>query len=95
MGIGKILQISIPKVRLKNRDIDFVVDFIRRTSRDLNEEGVGLNIVVGNIGKKTINLDLDDIPIRELLNYVCDQADLKLVVKNNAILISNNQNSNP
>ena len=45
-SIYKKLKIVIPKVRFENRDLDFVVSFIKRTTRDLDEDGEGLNVIV-------------------------------------------------
>jgi type II secretory pathway component GspD/PulD (secretin) len=125
--VGKIykkLQIVIPKVRFDDRDLDFVVDFIKRTTRDLDDEGEGLNVIVsvdgGNSpapapaaveddglggdefgldeddgaaavapasnGKK-INLDADDIPVGEVIKYICEQVGLKYKVEEFAVII--------
>lgn len=124
-GIYKKLQIVIPKVRFEDRDLDFVVDFIKRTTRDLDEEGEGLNVIVsvndqapaaavdqapvddldaaldapidgapaapaGGGGKK-INLDADDIPVGEVIKYICDQLNLKYKVEEFAVIIGDNE----
>ena len=86
--ISKNLNVVIPKIRLNNRDLLFVVDFIRRKSRDLSDEGEGINIVLGKINtQKKVNIDLDDVPISELIRYICDQLDLKYTVEDYAVII--------
>ena len=127
-GIYKKLQIVIPKVRFEDRDLDFVVDFIKRTTRDLDEEGEGLNVIVsvndagGNDpavdapvddglgdaldaplddpaaeapvaggGGRLINLDADDIPVGEVIKYICDQLNLKYKVEEFAVIIGDNE----
>ena len=126
-GIYKKLQIVIPKVRFEDRDLDFVVDFIKRTTRDLDEEGEGLNVIVsvndnrandpavdappaddlgdalgeplnGPVGGaapvaggKLINLDADDIPVGEVIKYICDQLNLKYKVEEFAVIIGDNE----
>ena len=124
--VGKIyrkLQIVIPKVRFEDRDLDFVVDFIKRTTRDLDEEGEGLNVIVSvdsaaqaspvdvdddpladdfdgfdeplleevaASGGKKINLDADDIPVGEVIKYICEQVGLKYKVEEYAVIIGDN-----
>ncbi|MCH2205118.1 MAG: hypothetical protein MK132_04505 [Lentisphaerales bacterium] len=124
--VGKIykkLQIVIPKVRFEDRDLDFVVDFIKRTTRDLDEEGEGLNVIVSvdseaaaapagidddpladdldefdepaveevaASGGKKINLDADDIPVGEVIKYICEQVGLKYKVEEFAVIIGDN-----
>lgn len=130
-GIYKKLQIVIPKVRFEDRDLDFVVDFIKRTTRDLDEEGEGLNVIVSvndaggaaapgvdapavdalddalgdpidgpaldapaapaGGGKARINLDADDIPVGEVIKYICDQLNLKYKVEEFAVIIGDNE----
>lgn len=117
--VGKIykkLQIVIPKVRFDNRNLDFVVDFIKRSTRDLDEEGEGLNVIVSVDNKeqqaaapieddlgideevapsvstdgKKINLDADDIPVGEVIKYICEQVGLKYKVEEFAVIIGDN-----
>ena len=124
--IGKIynkLQIVIPKVRFDDRDLDFVVDFIKRTTRDLDEEGEGANVIVsvdikgndsapveedigfeddpladeldaladaGAESGSKINLDADDIPVGEVIKYICEQVGLKYKVEEYAVIIGDN-----
>ena len=127
-GIYRKLQIVIPKVRFEDRDLDFVVDFIKRTTRDLDDEGEGLNVIVsvndagandpavdapvddglgdaldapledpgGEVpvaagGGKLINLDADDIPVGEVIKYICDQLNLKYKVEEFAVIIGDNE----
>jgi hypothetical protein len=87
--INKLNTIVIPKIRFEDRDLDFVVDFLKRTSRDLDEDGEGLNIVAGNIKtKKSINLDLDDVSVIDVIRYSCKQLGLNYKVDNYMVILT-------
>ena len=127
--IGKIykkLQIVIPRVRFEDRDLDFVVNFVKRITRDLDEEGEGLNIiisvdgdgsqetpkadagfgddpltddldvlddseeVVADSGNMKITLEANDMPVGELIKYICEQVGLKYKVEEYAVIIGDN-----
>ena len=135
--LGKIyrkLKIVIPKVRFEDRDLEFVVDFIKRKTRELDDEGEGLNVIVsvddagapagdapdagpdaglgdGDLGGfdepapdagpdagaapaagggKLINLDADNMPVGEVIKYICDQLGLKYKVEEFAVIIGDN-----
>jgi tetratricopeptide (TPR) repeat protein len=125
-NIYKKLKIVIPKVRFEDRDLEFVVDFIKRTTRDLDDEGEGLNVIVSvdngagapapeaaapepdafgdepaadglgdaaapaGGGGRVINLDADDMPVGEVIKYICDQLGLKYKVEEFAVIIGDN-----
>ena len=126
-NIYKKLKIVIPKVNFKNRDLGFVVSWIKRKTKDFDEDGEGLNIIVsvdnnspeeapaeddGLDGgdafdtpdedaldegpeevagsSKLINLDADDMPVGEVIKYICDQLGLKYKVEEFAVIIGDN-----
>ena len=90
--INKKLQLVLPKVRFEDGDFDLVLDFLKRRTRDLDHKGEGLNIIFSlndkhaNLGK--VNLDADDIPVGEIIKYICNQLKLKYKVEKHAVIIS-------
>lgn len=127
-GIYKKLQIVIPKVRFVDKDLAFVVDFIKRNTREMSVDGEGLNIFVAvkpeeiesaevdpenedaeeafddeeGFGDededvegeedvasagRLINLDADNMPVGELIKYICQQLSLRYKVEEHAIII--------
>jgi hypothetical protein len=87
-SIEKVLKLKIPKLCLKERSLDFVVEFLRRKSSSLSKDGIELNIIVGDVDiAKKINLDVDNMPIGEILRYICDQLSLVYTVEDYTIII--------
>lgn len=90
-SIEKVLKLKVPKLRLKERSLDFVVEFLRRKSSSLSKDGIELNIIVGDVDiAKKINLDVDNMPIGEILRYICDQLSLTYTVEDYTIIIKEN-----
>ena len=102
-GIFKKLELVIPKVNYVNASVESVVSNIKRVTKLLDPDGVGLNIVLKiskDLGEDAsliddeesvasgVNLEFDQIPVEELLKYFCDQAGLKFRVEEYAIVIT-------
>lgn len=88
--IEKKLDIIIPKVRFIDRDVEFIADFIKRTTRDLDEEGEGLNIILGPevlSTKLRVNLDLDDVSVLNVIKFSCHQLGFSYKFDNSAVII--------
>ena len=88
--LNKKLNIIIPKVRFVNRKLDWIVDMLKRTSRDLDEEGEGINILLKADlvnAVKPVNLDLNDATIQDILRFICRKLDLSYKVEERTIII--------
>ena len=75
--ITEKLKLVIPKVRFNNKKLNFVVDSLKRTTRDLDPKKEGLNVIVG-LGIKAnplakVNIDVDQIPAGEVIRNICKQ----------------------
>ena len=93
-SVKEKLQLVIPKVRFKNKDLNFAVKFLKIQSKNLSADDVGLNVILLVRRKKgdkpkLINLDADNMSIAELIQFICTQQELEYVVEKNAILIGN------
>ncbi len=89
--IKEKLAITIPKVKFEKQTLEFAVEFIKRISRDLDLDGVGINIVLAvedkGKDKKLINLDADNMSIAELIKTICSMHGLNYKVEKHAVLI--------
>jgi hypothetical protein len=83
------LNISIPKVELHDRDLDFLVSFLKKVSRNFDPDGEGLNFAVQNkaIAKKRVSLSAQNMTIRQVLEKVSKLAGVDWVFRNNRVLI--------
>lgn len=86
------LKLIIPKVRFEDQGLKLVIDFLQRTTKDLDPKNKGLNFIVKinkNVNPQNmVNLDADNMPVGEIIKYVCDQLNLKFKVEKFAIVIS-------
>lgn len=87
--VAQKLKLILPKVRFEDRELDFVVDFLKRATKGLDPKKEGLNVII-NVNKKLgkINLDADDIPVGEIVKYICEQLQLKYKLEKFALIIS-------
>ena len=84
------LKIVIPKVKFKDSSIDDVVKFIKKSSKNLDTNGTGVNIILMKnkaLEKAKINLDADNMPVGEVIKYVCQQVKAPYKVEKHAIII--------
>ena len=89
--LNKQLNLIIPKVRFMDRDLDFAVDFLKRISRDLSKDEVGINIILSvQSHNLKLNLNLDNVPVGELIQYICLQLGLTYKVQENTVIIRDN-----
>ncbi len=85
--MDKKLRIVIPKVRFENRDITFVEDFLKRVTRDLTNDGQGVNIIIRldrNVPK--INIDANNMCVKDLIKYLAEQLGVDYRISEHAIV---------
>jgi beta-lactamase regulating signal transducer with metallopeptidase domain len=72
--------VRLPKVQFRNATLDEAVEFIRVTTRDLDPQKKGMNIVIkpGGDPNSRITLDLRNVPSSEALRYCAQLASYTL-----------------
>ena len=85
----KLKSIFIRHVVFKNTDLNSVVRYLGQESRKLDYSGKGVNFAVrGNASKqKKITLELSNIPLGEVVRYVCLLGGLDYKIERNAVVI--------
>ena len=90
------LQIVIPSVKFKDIGIDAAVDMIRRSSKKQDPDGIGINIILVTDSKKSqeikVNLEADNMPVGEIIRYICKQNNLPYKVDKYAVVIGQSKN---
>ena len=81
------LELIIPKIRFKDRELEFVLDFIKRKSREVSPDKQSLNLLSTIVTDGKINLDRDDISVKEVLDKVCEQLNISYEVESNVVII--------
>jgi len=84
-----LLSERVAKVRFSDVPLEQALDFIRRKSVLLDSDKKGLNIVLQQVDEtaKRVNLEADNIPLRDLLRYTCDSLELKYRVEAGQLII--------
>jgi beta-lactamase regulating signal transducer with metallopeptidase domain len=92
---GKLKSIILPKVQFSDASIAEAIEFLRVKSRDLDisspDEYKGINFVL-KAGNKTtespkLTLDLQNVPLGEVLRFVTQLANLQYQVTSHAVVI--------
>lgn len=95
--IEKKLDLKIPEVNFINKDLKSILDFIKVSSRENDEEGEGVNLILNTIASETkekpklINFYAKDIPVGTLIKYVGAQFNLKYKVEKFAIILGDTE----
>lgn len=89
---AKLNSMIIPKVDFEDASISSVMAYLSRESKIADEkEGKGINIILrlSNTQQepKTITMQLDDVPIGEIIRYVCLSTGLKFRIEEDAVVI--------
>ncbi|HBC88593.1 MAG TPA: hypothetical protein DCZ94_16725 [Lentisphaeria bacterium] len=95
---GKCSKIIIDEINLRGAKIkDIVVHLTERSiEHDEDEENKGLNVFVDEkIEVPGVSLTLDDIPIGEVIRYICILLDLKYEVKENTVILYKDKKTQP
>jgi general secretion pathway protein D len=94
--IEKLEAIVIPVVDFKETPVREAFDFLRDQSR-AHDKSTGTRVKGVNFvlklddeqASRLVTLDLNEVPLREALRYVCTVANLKYRVEPHAILVVN------
>ncbi|MCM8531705.1 MAG: hypothetical protein NE330_11130 [Lentisphaeraceae bacterium] len=76
----------IPEVRLESKSL---VDTIGFLQQEIERQKLPINIILKFSGNSNVNisLDADDIPIIEMVKYICEHLELEFSVDDNVVLI--------
>jgi len=91
----KLDEIIVPRINFTDAKISEAVDFLRQRSAALDVDAVddadrGVNIVLkldAAAASQTVTIDLASLPLREVLTYITNLANLKFKVEPYAVLI--------
>lgn len=92
-GRDKIMQklrtLVFPQVEFSGVTLDEVVELLRVRSRDLDPEGRGVSFIVNvepESRSKSISLNLQNVPMEELLRYVSETVGISYKVDDHAVI---------
>ncbi len=76
---NRLNELMIDHIEFDGSDITSAISHLRQRSKDLDPQGEGFNIIVPQSEKyadKTITLNLDQIPLYEVIRYICKMTGL-------------------
>jgi hypothetical protein len=88
-------RVRVPEVRFEGASLEAVSSFLRERSRIHDPMGEGINVVVRvtdltrrRIDERGVNLELDDVPLRDLIRYVCLVTGLRYRIDRPAVILA-------
>ena len=94
--INKLDTITIPQLNFNAVDIVDAIDFIQQQSVEQDPEGEGVNIILKLPKDENIipiSLDLQDIPLFKVIQFISNVANLQFQVEEHAVLILSNNDT--
>ncbi len=89
--VDKLRNYRMPKVEFQQATIVEILELLRLRSRDLDPQGKGVDFVLNvpdDSRQRQITLTLTDVPLEEVLRYVCEAASVTYRVEEHAVMIS-------
>jgi|GEM_PF-115113 len=89
--VDKLRSYRMPKVEFQQATIVEILELLRLRSRDLDPQGKGVDFVLNlpdDSRQRQITLTLADVPLEEVLRYVCEAAGVSYRVEEHAVMIS-------
>ncbi|MFM7607149.1 MAG: hypothetical protein ACKO8Z_18375, partial [Prosthecobacter sp.] len=88
---NKLRNYRLPKVEFEQATLIEILELLRLRSRDLDPMGKGVDFVL-NVPEESrgrqISLTLNDVPLEEVLRYICESAGVTYRVEEHAVMIS-------
>lgn len=87
----KLQKIMIDKILFDTTDIQSILARLAALSKENDPEGIGVSIIppsdIAVRSKKIPYLELEKIPLLDVLKYVCELAGLKFKIEDKAVLV--------
>jgi general secretion pathway protein D len=89
--VDKLRNYRMPKVEFQQATIVEILELLRLRSRDLDPLGKGVDFVLNvpdDSRQRQITLSLSDVPLEEVLRYVCEAASVTYRIEEHAVMVS-------
>ena len=91
-NLQKMLQtLRVPRAEFNGATLEETVEYLRVSSRNVDPAGRGVSFVVSvdaATREKTITLNLQDVPLEELVRYITQMTGTAYRVEDNAVVIT-------
>lgn len=83
----KLQSIIIPEIDFGGANVNSILIQLKRRSKELDPEKVGINLIFSADTNPEVSLQFTNIPLGEVIRYLCQYAKLKYKVEENAVTI--------
>ena len=93
---NRLNDLMIDHIEFDGSDVTSAISMLRARSKDLDPQGEGFNIIVPQSEKyadKTVTLNLDQIPLYEVIRYICKITGLSFRIDETDKIITNGSGS--
>ncbi len=89
---SKLNRIIYPRVNFSDTEVSAALKQLEKRSKDYDpdKEGVEINLAMSSESGRTITLNLNNMPLDEIIRYLCLMTGLEYRVDGNSILVSEN-----
>ena len=87
MHAKKLDSIIIPEMIFREVDMSCVAEFLADSSRSLDEEGQGVNIVLMGDAERKVSISLRNVSLGEALSLVCEMAGLEIEIRRETVVL--------
>jgi len=92
----KLQTIIVDHIEFEGATIDAVIKHMRKRAKQLDPEKKGVNIMLMLANGKSpanhkVTLDLDDLPLKNALDYISRSANLKFFITKHAVVIASKE----
>lgn len=87
----KLRTLVVPKVQFTDATLDEVMDYLRLTSRNIDPTGRGVDFIINleaEARNRKLSLNLNNLPLEELVRYVTQNAGATYRIEPNAVVIA-------
>jgi hypothetical protein len=87
----KLSQLIFPKVSFEDAEVATVISYLKQRAQELDVDGAGVNILLQvpeNVTLPSVTVDFDNIPMGELIRYLCAASGLKYRIEEHTVLIA-------
>ncbi|MBQ6352980.1 MAG: hypothetical protein IJJ28_06925, partial [Lentisphaeria bacterium] len=89
---SKLSRIIFPRIDFNETDVSAALKQLEKRSKDYDpdKEGVEINLAMPSEFSRTVTLNLTNMPLDEIIRYLCLMTGLEYRVDGNSVLVSDN-----
>lgn len=86
------LKLKVKVIKLQDASLAQAIETVRRHAKEADPDKKGINIILQQTGvsvkDKKINLNMTDIPLQDVINYIAESVGMTMSITERVVLIS-------